>query len=171
MHAAMQLESDHRRQQHRDRLAQHAGFGFDAADAPAEHAEAIDHGGVGIGADQRVGIGFPSLCRLQAEHDGGQVFEIDLVHDAGVGRHHAEVLKGGLAPAQEDVALAVALEFEQRIDAECFRAAVAIDLHGVVDYQVGGQQGIGALGVGAEGGQRVAHGGEIDDAGHAGEIL
>ncbi len=32
-------------------------------------------------------------------------------------------------------------------------------------------QRIGAVGVGAHGGQGVAHGGEIDHAGHAGEIL
>ena len=36
---AVQLESDHRRQQHGNRLAQHAGFGFDSAHAPAEHAQ------------------------------------------------------------------------------------------------------------------------------------
>jgi len=28
------------------RLAEHDGFGFDAAHAPAHHAEAVDHGGV-----------------------------------------------------------------------------------------------------------------------------
>jgi hypothetical protein len=40
-----------------DRLAEHGGFRLDAADAPAEHAEAVDHGGVRIGADAGVGIG------------------------------------------------------------------------------------------------------------------
>jgi hypothetical protein len=34
------------------------------------------------------------------------------VADAGAGRHDAEVVEGALAPAQELVALAVALEFE-----------------------------------------------------------
>src|ERR1043165_4329277 len=29
-----------------DGLAEHAGFGFDAAHAPADDAEAVDHGGV-----------------------------------------------------------------------------------------------------------------------------
>ncbi len=32
-------------------------------------------------------------------------------------------------------------------------------------------QGIGAAGVGAHGGKGVAHGGEVDDAGYAGEVL
>ena len=54
---AGQAEADDFRQQHRDRLAEHRRFRLDAADAPAEHAEAVDHGGVRIGADAGVGIG------------------------------------------------------------------------------------------------------------------
>ena len=51
------LEADHLGEQHRHRLAEHRRLGLDAADAPAEHGEAVDHGGVAVGADQRVGIG------------------------------------------------------------------------------------------------------------------
>ena len=54
---ALELEADHFRQQHRQRLAEHRGFRLDAADAPAEHGEAVDHGGVRVGADQRIRIG------------------------------------------------------------------------------------------------------------------
>ena len=54
---AGELHADHFRQQHRIGLAEHGGFRLDAADAPAEHGEAVDHGGVRIGADQRVRIG------------------------------------------------------------------------------------------------------------------
>ncbi len=152
----------------RDGLAEHAGLGFDAADAPAENAEAVDHGGVGVGADQGIGVG---LARRLAEHDGGQIFQVDLMDDAGVGRHDAEIAEGGLAPAQEDVALAVALEFEQGVEAEGVRGAEAIHLNGVVDDQIGGQERVGAVGVGAHGGQGVAHGGEVHHARDAGEIL
>ena len=171
MHAAVQLETDHRRQQHGYGLPEHAGLGFDAAHAPTEHAQPIDHGGVRIRAHQRVGIRVPTVRRLQAKHHRSQIFEIHLVHDARIGRHHAKILKRGLAPAQQDVALAVALEFEQRVDPERVRAAIAIHLHRVVDHQVGRQQRIGALGVCAHGGQRVAHGGEIHHAGYARKIL
>ena len=45
------------RDEHRDGLAEHRGLGLDAADAPAEHAEAVDHGGVRVGADAGVGVG------------------------------------------------------------------------------------------------------------------
>ena len=54
---AGQMEADHFGDDHRDRLAEHRRLGLDPADAPAEHAEAVDHGGVAVGADQRVGIG------------------------------------------------------------------------------------------------------------------
>ena len=46
-----------------------------------------------------------------------------------------------------------------------------VHLHGVIDHQVGGQQRVGAVGVGAHGGQSVAHGGQVHHAGYAGEIL
>ena len=53
---AGQFESNHFRKQHVDRLAEHDRLGFDAADAPADDAQAVDHRGVRIGADQRIGI-------------------------------------------------------------------------------------------------------------------
>ena len=76
---AGQLEADDARDEHGDRLAEHRGLGLDAADAPAQHAEAVDHGGVRVGADEGVGV------RLAvADHDrAGQVLDVDLVDDAG----------------------------------------------------------------------------------------
>ena len=50
-------ETDDLGDQHADRLAEHRRFGLDPADAPAEHAEAVDHRRVAVGADQRVRIG------------------------------------------------------------------------------------------------------------------
>ena len=90
---AMQLETDHCGKQHADRLPQHARLGFNAADAPSHNAEPIDHGGVRVGSDQRVGIGVHHAIAFGGEDHLGQVFEVDLVHDAGVGRHDAEVAK------------------------------------------------------------------------------
>ncbi len=53
---ARELEADDLRDQHRDRLAQHRGLRLDAADAPAQDAEAVDHRRVRVRADERVGI-------------------------------------------------------------------------------------------------------------------
>ncbi len=106
-----------------------------------------------------------------AEHHRRQVFEIDLVDDAGIGRNHAEVLKGGLRPAQEAVALAVARIFQQRIGAERVRRAKLVHLYGMIDDQVRGQLRIGLARIDIQHGERIAHGGQIDGAGDAGEIL
>ena len=73
---------------------------------------AVDHGGVAVGAEQRVGIGEGRAVHLGGPHGLGQVFQVHLVADAGAGRHHAEIVERGLAPAQERVALAVALELD-----------------------------------------------------------
>ncbi len=93
------------------------------------------------------------------------------MHDARIRRHDAEIAEGRLAPAKQHVALAVALEFEQRIHIECVAAAESVDLDRVVDHEVGRHQRIGAAGVGAQGHQGIAHSGEIHHARDAGEVL
>ena len=64
---AGELEADDLRDEHRHRLAEHRGLGLDAADAPAEHAQAVDHRGVRVGADEGVGVGLHAV--LAGEHD------------------------------------------------------------------------------------------------------
>ncbi len=93
-------------------VAEHGRLGFDAAHAPAEHAQSVDHGGVRIGADQGVGVGEFAARGFVRENDAGQAFDIDLVDYAGVGRHDFEVAERRLAPSQEHVALAVAAELD-----------------------------------------------------------
>ena len=97
-----QLEPDHLRQQHRERLAEHAGLGLDAADAPAQHGEPVHHRRMRIGADERVGIGdldsfgFAARRRifLLAGPNGlGEIFEIDLVANPGARRDDAEIVE------------------------------------------------------------------------------
>ena len=53
---AGQMHAHDIRRQEINRLPEHARFGFDAADAPADNAQAVDHRRVRIGADERVGI-------------------------------------------------------------------------------------------------------------------
>ena len=91
--------------------------------------------------------------------------------DAGVGRDDGEVAESGLAPAEERVSLFVALEFEEGIHVEGAGGAEFVDLDGMIDYEFDGLQRIDQRGVAAEVLHGVAHGGEIDDAGDAGEIL
>ena len=115
------------------RLAEQRRLGLDAAHAPAHHAQAVDHRGVASRC--------PPACRgtralPSLEDHLGEVLEVHLVADAGVRRHHAEVLERALAPAQERVALAVALELQLGVGLERCRGAELVHLHRVVDDQV-----------------------------------
>ena len=168
---AVKLESDDSWNQHRERLAEHCRFRFDAANAPAENAEAIDHRGVRIGADERIGESEPRAVFLFFENDAREIFEIHLVADAGVRRDNFEILKTFLAPAQEGVTLDVAFHFEVGVEEEGAGYAELVHLHGMIDHEFGGEQGIDFLWIAAEMAHRVAHGGEIDDGRDAREIL
>ena len=164
---AGQLEADDLRHEHRERLAEHRRLGLDPADAPAEHAEAVDHRRVRVGADERVREGL-AVARLD---DAREELEVDLVDDAGVRRHDLEVVEGGLAPAEEGVALAVALELELGVARDREAAAELVDLHRVVDHELGGEERVDLRRVAAEVAHRVAHRGEVDDRRDAGEVL
>ena len=77
----------------------------------------------------------------------------------------------GLAPAQEGVPLAVAVELELRVPPDGEPAREVVDLHRVVDHELGRDERVDPPRVCAEVGHRRAHGGEIDDHGDAGEVL
>ena len=64
------------------------------------------------------------------------MLEVDLVADAGCGRNDAEVVEGVLAPLEERVALAVALEVALGVYGKGAGVAEGIDLDRVVDHQV-----------------------------------
>ena len=91
--------------------------------------------------------------------------------DAGARRHDLEIAERGLAPFQELVALHVAAIFERDILLEALRRAEGVDHHRVIDDEVDGDERIDLLRIAAELGHRIAHRGEIDDGGDAGEIL
>ncbi len=148
---AGQLEANHLRQQHRDLLAEHDGFGLNSSNAPAEHGEAVDHRRVGIGADQCIRIGqFNSAAFGRAGPDRlRQEFKIDLMADTRAGRNHAEVRECALPPFQEPVALAVALVFERNVLAERLTTTEGIDDHGMVDDQIHRHQWVDLLRIAA----------------------
>ena len=70
------------------------------------------------------------------EHDAPQVLEVDLVDDPGVRRDDREVMKCTLTPAQERIALLVALELELGVALERARRAELVDLDRVVDHEL-----------------------------------
>ncbi len=94
--------------------------------------------------------------------------------DAGRGRHHPEVVERLLAPLEELVPLPVPLEFAFAVDAQRKRRVELVHLDGVVDHEVALHLGVDQVrrrlvaGHPHDGG---AHGGEVDDGGHPGEVL
>ena len=150
-----------------NRLAEHAGLGLDTADAPAHDAEAVDHRGVRIGADERIGI----VDAVLAEHTLGEIFEIHLVDDADARRDDLKGVEGLHAPFEKLVALPVAFEFKVEVLGERLGVAGKIHLHGVIHHEINRHERLDDLGVLAELGHGRAHGGEVDQQRHSGEIL
>ena len=100
-----------------------------------------------------------------------QIFEIDLVADAGARRHHTEIVERLLRPLQELIALLVLPIFllDVLLERACF--AKEIDRNRMVDDEIDRNQRIDLVGIAAEMAHGVAHGGQIDHGRHAGEIL
>ena len=166
-HLAVETEADDDRHRLVQRLAEQRGLGLDAADAPSEHAEPVDHRRVRVGPDERVG----NEDAVALGHDVGEVLEVDLVDDAGPRRHDPEVGERLLGPPQERVALAVALVLALDVDEERGVRAELVDLHGMVDHEVRGHERVDPGRVAPHLRERVAHRGEVDDARDAGEVL
>ncbi len=166
-----EAEADHVGDEHDGGLAEHRRFGLDAAHPPAQHAEPVDHGGVAVGAEQRVGIGERRALRLAGPYHLGEIFEIDLMADAGTGGDDAEIGEGLLAPAQELVALAVALELDGDVLLERIGRAIDIDHHRVVDDEIDRDERIDPGRIATQAPDTIAHRGEIDHRRHAGEVL
>ena len=170
---AGELDADDLGDEHAHRLAEHGGFGLDAADAPAQHAQPVDHRGVRVGADQgvRIGIGRGATRAVGGEHDPGQVLEVHLVADAGVRRHDEEVVEGLLRPPQQLVTLLVAVELQVGVAPEGVGAAEDVGDDRVVDDQLGRDERVDPARVAAEVGHGVTHRDQIHHTGHPGEVL
>ncbi len=168
---ARELEADDLRDEHRDRLAEHRCLCLDSADAPAEHAEAVDHRGVRVGADTGVGVRLQHSVDLTGHRDARQVLDVDLVDDSGAGRDDLEVVERRLAPAKELVTLAVALVLDVGVALERILGAEQVGDDRVVDDHLGGRERVDLPGVAAEGGDCLTHGREVDDARNTGEVL
>ena len=153
------------------RLAKEDGLGLDPADAIAQDAEPVDHRGVRVRPDERVRERDAAGLVGAVRHDGCEVLEVDLVDDAGARRDDPQVAERGLRPAQELVALPVALVLAPDVEGEGSLAAPRVDLDGVVDDQVRGHERVDPGGIAAQRRHRVAHRREVDDRRHTGEVL
>jgi len=169
---ASEVDADDFRGEEGERLTEHSRFGFDSADAPANDAETVDHGGVGIGADERVGVSEEGTIGLFfGKNATSEVLEVNLVNDADAWGDDAKGLESLLAPLKEFVAFAVTFKFVLHVEHEGLLGAVDVDLDGVIDDEIDGDEGFDELRIFFEPSDGIAHSGEIDEKGYASEVL
>ena len=168
---AGETDADDLGELHRDRLAEHRGLGLDAADAPADDADAADHRRVAVRADERVGEEPVLAVALASVDDLPQVFEVHLVDDAGARRNNAKIVERLLGPLERAITLAVSLVLQFDVPFVGVFGPEEVDLHAVVDDEVAWDLRFDDGGV-----LPVARGGrpkrrEVDDGRNPGEIL
>ena len=149
-------------------MTEHDRFGLDAANAPTEHAQPVDHRRVGVCSHQRVSE--PDAFLLAS--DGGQKFEVDLMDNAPGRGDGLEVGERLLAPLEEGVALHVSVVFD--IEVHVQRIAVGsgnVHLDGVIDDQIDRNLRVDLLGVAAHFHHRIPQSGQVNHGWHAGEVL
>ena len=168
---ALELEADDIGREHVDRLAEHHGLGLDATNTPANNTKTVDHRGVAVGADARIGIRRRLAVGFLRPDRASEILKVHLMHDARGRRHRAEVRERLLAPLEELIALVVAFELLLRVDREGGLAREGIHLHAVVNHQVAGNQRVDRVGIAAELLHRIAHRGKIHHARHTREVL
>ena len=93
------------------------------------------------------------------------------MHDADARRHDPESVEGLHPPLQKLIALPVALELDIHVELQRVRTIGEIDLHGVVDHQIDGDQRLDDARIFLEARRRRAHRRQIDQQWHAGEVL
>ena len=164
---AGELHADDDRPREIRRLPEHRGLGLDAPDAPAEHAQPIDHRRVRVGAEERVGYG-NAVADL---HDPREPLEVHLVADARARRDDAERLEGLPRPAQQRITLAIALVLALEILLVDLLGTEEVGLHRMVDDQIDRDERFDARRVFARALHRAPHRREIHSGGNAGVIL
>jgi hypothetical protein len=98
-----------------------------------------------VGADQAI----RERHAIAHLHDLGDIFQIHLVHDARGRGDDAEILERLLAPFQEFISLAIALEFLLGVVDQREAVAEIIHLHAVIDDQIDRNQRVDLLRIAA----------------------
>ena len=168
---ARQPDTHDFRNQHGDRVAEHGGLRLDAADTPAENCEAVDHRGVAVSPDHTVRVSHLPAIAFGYPDNLCKVFEIDLMADAGPGRHHTEVGECARSPAEEFVPLAVPFEFQSDVAGKRVVGCKPVDHDRVVDDQVDRSLRVDPFDRNTRGLRGVAHRREIRHRRHSGEVL
>ena len=93
------------------------------------------------------------------------------MHDTGAWRNHPEVLEGVLGPAQKGVTLPISLEFALHVLPVRLGGPEEVDLHGMIDDEVGRYHWVDSTGITAQRFESIPHCGQVDNCGNAREVL
>ena len=104
-------------------------------------------------------------------HDSGEILQIHLVNDAGIGRHDPEVPKRVLPPAKKRVTLLLRENSSSAFSSEGIRLSEVIHLHRVVDHELHRLERVDPIGIAAEAQNPITHGGEIHHGRDPGKVL
>ncbi len=168
---ALEFDANHFRNSHGDRLAQHGSLGFDTTHSPAKYGQTVDHGGMAVGADQRVGICAQLAFAVGRPDTTGQVLQIDLVTDTCPRRHHPEIVESLLPPAEKLITFPIALHFDAHVIFVGAARCETVDHDRVVNDQIHRVQWIDFPGVTALFGYRIPHRRQINNRRHTREVL
>ncbi|CAB4651787.1 unannotated protein [freshwater metagenome] len=91
--------------------------------------------------------------------------------NAGTGWHHLEVVKSGLSPTQELVALTVSFILNIDVACEGIWLPKKVGDDRVVDNKLGWREGVDLARIAAQINNCLAHSCQVNDAGNASEIL
>ena len=164
---AREVNANDFRNEERYWLTQHPRFGFNTANTPSNHAEAIDHRRMGICAHEGIWVKDAAFF----DHALGEIFEVHLVHNADAWRHDFEGVEGLLTPFEELVAFFVTLKFQREILIQSRLRSRKINLHRVIDDQIHWHEGFDHFWIFAHLRHSRAHGSEVHEKRHASEIL
>ena len=90
-----------------------------------------------VRADAGVRIGDRDAFRIRTGPDSlGDVLQIDLMADAGAGRHNLQIVECPRTPFEEGVAFGIALIFDLDIALECMAAAGLVCHDAMVDDEM-----------------------------------
>jgi hypothetical protein len=161
------LETDDFGEDHGNGFTEHDGLTFDTTDTPTNDTKTVDHGSVGVSSDDGIRV----KDTLVVENSSGEIFQVNLMADTRSGRNGQEVLKGRLSPLEEFESFVVSFEFDFFVSFSGISSLGNIDLNGVINDQIDGDQGVDLLGITTKASHSVSHGSQIDNTGDTGEIL
>ena len=167
LNVASQLEANDARNEHGDRLAKHCGLSLNTTDTPAQDAQAVLHGRVGVSTNTGVRV-----CQaVVLEDNASQVLDVDLVDNTGSRRNNAEVGECASTPTEELVALIIALVLNLDVLSQSVFATEGLDDDRVVDDHLCRVQRVNLIRVAAESLNSLTHGSQVNNTGDAGEVL